>query len=118
MTWAPDQPGGSGVLARDGDLIITLTDHEQPNAYTVETTLRNFPRLPSFVVEWTFPVMKRRADLDPQKLSRVNGRKATRAPKDVLASLTKPLGTADWQREAEKAGIPHVVNGSSSKSRK
>ena len=61
-----DRMSGSGVFARDADTIITLTDHTEPNCFTVEFVLRNFPSQPSFVVERSFPLFIERTDLDPE----------------------------------------------------
>lgn len=50
-----DRIGGSGVYARDPDTILVLTKHEEEDAFTVETTLRNHPPVEPFVVRWQFP---------------------------------------------------------------
>ncbi len=100
---AMDRISGSGVVARDADTIITLTQHDVPGAYTVESTLRNFPEPDPFVVGWAFPLMVRRSDLDPAKLKQANGRKPTYAVADVLTLIqSTPLSTMDWCKAAEK----------------
>ena len=63
-----DRMAGSGVFARDADTIIVLTEHEAENCFTVEMVLRNFPNQPSFVVQFDYPVMVERDDLDPDDL--------------------------------------------------
>ncbi|MBE2181415.1 MAG: AAA family ATPase [Chthoniobacterales bacterium] len=65
---AMDRIGGSGVFARDPDAILTMTAHEEEDAYTVETSLRNFPPQPSFVARWEFPLFKRDDNADPSLL--------------------------------------------------
>ena len=104
---AMDRISGSGVIARDADAIITLTAHDTPNAYTVEATLRNFTPLEPFVVEWNFPLMVRRPDLNPAKLKQVGGRKASYTTADILPLLKAgPLTTTEWLKLAEKqAGL-------------
>jgi len=100
---AMDRISGSGVIARDADAIITLTAHDTPNAYTVEATLRNFTPLDPFVVEWNFPLMVRRPDLNPAKLKQVGGRKASYTTADILPLLKAgPLTTTEWLKLAEK----------------
>ena len=47
-----------------------LTAHEEENCYTVNTTLRNFPNIEPYVVEWEFPLFKRKNELDPKRLKR------------------------------------------------
>ena len=63
---AMDRMSGSGVFARDADTIITLTEHaKEEDCYNVEMSLRNQPPQVSFVVEWKFPLMLERTDLQP-----------------------------------------------------
>jgi hypothetical protein len=104
---AIDRISGSGVIARDADAIITLTAHDTPNAYTVEATLRNFPPLEPFVVEWNSPLMVRRPDLNPAQLKQVGGRKPSYTTADILPLLKAgPLTTTEWLKLAEKqAGL-------------
>lgn len=76
---AVDRIGGSGVFARDPDSILTMTPHEEDDAFTVDMTLRNFrPHLP-FVVRWRgniapdyFPIFERADELDPENLKQPN----------------------------------------------
>lgn len=65
-----DRIGGSGVFARDPDSILTMTAHEEPEAFTVEATLRNFAPLDPFVVKWEWPLFTRDPELDPTQLKR------------------------------------------------
>lgn len=65
---AIDRMSGSGVFARDADTIITLTDHKVAGCYTVEMTLRNLAPQHPFVVQWDYPVMTERDDLDPEEM--------------------------------------------------
>lgn len=64
-----DRMAGSGVLARDADTIVTLTQHETPDCFTVEMVLRNLPHQPAFVVQFDYPVMVERDDLDPEDVT-------------------------------------------------
>jgi hypothetical protein len=63
-----DRIGGSGVFARDPDSILTMTAHEEPGAFTVEATLRNFPPIEPFVVKQAWPLFYRDNELDPTQL--------------------------------------------------
>lgn len=63
-----DRIGGSGVFARDPDSILTMTPHAEPDAFTVDATLRNFRPLPPFVVKWDWPLFTRNNELDPEEL--------------------------------------------------
>ena len=50
---AIDRIGGSGVFARDPDVILTMTPHEDKDAYVIDLTLRALPQLDAFVVRWS-----------------------------------------------------------------
>jgi RecA-family ATPase len=67
---AMDRMSGAGAWARDPDSIVVLTPHEEPDCFTVNTILRNLPRLPEFVVAWEFPRMQVARDLNPEALRR------------------------------------------------
>jgi hypothetical protein len=79
-----DRISGSGVFARDPDTIMTITQHAQEGAYTIDSTLRNLPPMKSFVVEWKFPLFRRTSDLDPNDLKRQKtGREAKHGPEYI-----------------------------------
>jgi 5S rRNA maturation endonuclease (ribonuclease M5) len=71
---AIDRISGSGVFARDPDSILNFTQHEEPDAFVVEATLRNFKPVQPFVVRWQYPLMRRAEGLDPTKLKQQGGR--------------------------------------------
>jgi hypothetical protein len=109
MTKGSYRVSGSGVFARDADTIITLTEHEEEGCYAVEMTLRNLPPQPAFVVEWDFPVMVERRDLDPADLKRTDD-----VQEDDLEPLVelldeKPLTTGEWQAAAERDGYSRAT---------
>jgi hypothetical protein len=105
---AIDRISGSGVFARDPDSIVNFTQHEQPGAFSVEMTLRNFKPVDPFVVRWQFPLMRRDDDLDPAKLKASPGRPRKHTPEKLLEVLKgQTLNTTNWRKicESEK-GIP------------
>ncbi len=57
-----DRMSGSGVLARDPDTILALTRSEDEeygsDHLQVDATVRNFPPIDSFVVQFTFPLFR------------------------------------------------------------
>ena len=63
-----DRIGGSGVFARDPDSILTMTAHEEPEAFTVDATLRNFAPIDPFVVKFEWPLFTRDEELNPEQL--------------------------------------------------
>jgi hypothetical protein len=104
---AIDRIGGSGVWTRDADSILTLTKHSVENCYTVDLILRNLPEQPPFVVQWEFPLMRLRPDLDPDELKQAGGRKQEHDENDLLALLPATgLTTTAWQTKADaESGI-------------
>ena len=84
-----DRIGGSGVFARDPDTILTLTRHQEDNAFTVEPILRNHPPVPPFVIRWNFPLMTRDEMLDPAKLKQAKGRPSKYGIQDLVDHLGK-----------------------------
>ena len=104
--FAIDRMSGSGVLARDPDAIITLTDHEEEDAYICETTLRAFPALPAFGLRWGFPQLRPCADVDVEGIKQP-GRNKTFSEKQILELLpAKGLTFGDW---LEKAKSEHGI---------
>lgn len=83
---AMDRASGSGVVARDADALITLTPHEEDDAFTVDYILRDFPPVPSHVVRWEYPVFIPDADLDPAKLKQPGKREAREITDDDVFS--------------------------------
>ena len=99
---AIDRIGGSGVFSRDPDTIITLTKHaDSEGAFTVNLILRNLPEQPPFVVEWDFPIMRLRTDLDPARLKQTAGRRREHDPRHLLAAIAdttseNPISISAW----------------------
>lgn len=85
-----DRLSGSGVFSRDADAIVTMTAHEEEDAFTVESILRSFPPIEPFVVRWEFPLFQRDDDLDPADLKKKAGR-PSKTTKSELADLL-PVG--------------------------
>jgi hypothetical protein len=65
-----DRISGSGVNARDPDVIATFTEHDEDECLTLEFTLRNFPPVSPVVVGKADNgfLIEKRADLDPLDL--------------------------------------------------
>lgn len=97
-----DRIGGSGVFARDPDTILTMTAHEEPEAFTVEVTLRNFAPVEPFCVCWEYPVMKLAPDLLPGDLKQPasKARKPVPTADELLNSLPKT-----WPAGNPRAGL-------------
>jgi len=105
---AIDRISGSGVFARDPDSLIIFTAHEEPDCFTVDCILRNFPPVAPFVVRWQFPLMMRAAELDPADIKKSAGRKPQHDPLKLLAviadrTVSNPITFSEW---ADLAGLP------------
>lgn len=100
-----DRLSGSGVFGRDADSIVLFTDHDEPNCFSVELELRNLPPQESFVVEWQYPVMVEREDLEPESEDGLDNERCRRLLPLLLAG---PLTTGEWEAEARLVGIPHA----------
>lgn len=98
--FAIDRMSGSGVMSRDPDAIVTLTDHEEDDTYVCETTLRAFPALPAFGLRWAFPQLVPCADVDVDGI-RQPGRKRKCSEKQLFDLLPRDgLKPADWLDQA------------------
>jgi hypothetical protein len=104
---AIDRLSGSGVYGRDADSMILLTDHAQPHCFSVDLILRNLPPQDSFVVEWKYPVMVERDDLEPEGDEDAREDERTRQILGLLQDA--PMTTGKWEEEAIAAGIPHAT---------
>ena len=94
---AIDRISGSGVFGRDPDSIVTLTQHEEDDALSVEMILRNFPPQPKFVVRWKHPLLTPDEELDPENL-RSAIRKEPKIPTDQYLEFINGNGLSysDW----------------------
>jgi hypothetical protein len=105
-----DRISGSGVFARDPDVILNFTRHEEKDAFTVEATLRNSPPIDPFVVRWQYPLMHRDNTLDPARLKQV-GRGKGHDPLVLLTAIKKttakaPVSVTSW---AQLAAVPRAT---------
>lgn len=94
-----DRISGSGVFARDPDSILTLTQHEEDDAFTAEPILRNHPPVVPFVLRWKHPLFLRDELLDASKLRPAGATK--RKPLALAEYLT--LFPDDWKLDPLEA---------------
>jgi len=111
-----DRIGGSGVFARDPDAIITMTQHEDDEAFIINSTLRNFPPQPAFVVKWDYPLFTRDAGLAPEAIKKpINLRANTSGQfqKDSAYTIDRILDTlrdCDNGKKASGRGATELMN--------
>lgn len=90
-----DRAVGSGVVARDGDAILTLTPHAVDDCFTLETTVRDHAPVPPCVLRWEHPIYTVDAGLDAAELKQARPRK----PAAKAISDTADAATAVFVRE-------------------
>ena len=101
-----DRIGGSGVFARDPDVILTMTPHEEEDAHVIDLTLRTLPPVPAFVVRWADTIFVTDREADPAKLKAVQG-----PPKSEKAKATYKLGSAADRYAKLIEDMPPLLNG-------
>jgi hypothetical protein len=99
---AIDRAAGAGAMARWGDVIATLSEHEAPDCMTLEMFLRDFAPVEPVVLRWKVPIWQRDITLDPAKLKRV-GRTDSHPPSELLDKLVDGMTNQEW---LEAAGWP------------
>ena len=87
-------------MARWGDAIATLTEHEEPNAMTLEMHLRDFAPVEPFALRWNLPLWQRDGTLDPARLKKAAGRTDQHPAGELLAKLTDGMTKDDWRNAA------------------
>jgi RecA-family ATPase len=101
-----DRIGGSGVFARDPDVILTMTPHEEDEAHVIDLTLRALPPVPPFVVRWNESIFITDREADPAKLKAPQGN-----PKSEKAKATYKMGSAADRYSQLVENMPPLANG-------
>ncbi len=95
-----DRAAGAGAMARWGDVITTLSEHEEADAMTLEFHLRDFAPVDKFAVRWQQPLWARAPELDPAKLKK-GGRVDEHPASELLKVLKNGMTNRDWFVVAE-----------------
>ena len=107
---AIDRMAGSGVFARDPDVILTMTRHVEKGTFVIESTLRYMPDLENFCVTWQFPLMRVDESRDPAEMlglspheSKKNEREPDFDEADVFHALpVSGLQDSSWKEVIHK----------------
>ena len=107
---AMDRISGSGVLARDPDTIVTMTQHEEKEAYTIDMILRNFAPQEPFVIQREHPLMLRADELDPARLKKPKKSNQSVYASEILIEVLEENGGGlaynEWRDKCHgKAGL-------------
>lgn len=102
---AIDRMSGAGAWARDPDTILTVTPHEEDDAFIIDMILRNHPQQDPFVVRRQHPLMIRDDSADASAV-KVPGQKPT-LTKEQAISVFPDSGEGtklkDWAEECVEA---------------
>ena len=101
-----DRIGGSGVFARDPDVILTMTPHEEEDAHVIDLTLRALPPVKPFVVRWCDSIFVTDREADPARLKAIQG-----PPKSEKAKATYRMGSAADRYGKAVETMPPLANG-------
>jgi RecA-family ATPase len=101
-----DRIGGSGVFARDPDVILTMTPHEEDDAHVIDLTLRSLPPVKAFVVRWCESIFIPDQQADPGQLKAPQGQ----AKSEKAKTSYKMGSTADRYGKAVE-NMPPLPNG-------
>jgi len=103
---AEDRVSGSGVWARDPDVIITATPHEEDGCFAFDFRLRNMPPINSFVVKWDYPLFVKMDGKDPNKLKGARGRPKEYAEVSIENYVKDGMTTTQWLKAvSEETGM-------------
>jgi RecA-family ATPase len=106
MKEAMDRMSGAGAWARDPDALVVLTPHEEEDCFTVSTILRHMRRIPEWVVQWDYPLMRMAKDLNPEALrSRMGRKRVYRDAEFQRIMLTKPKSREAIVKDGAAMGL-------------
>jgi hypothetical protein len=95
---AIDRAAGAGAMARWGDCIATMSEHQEPDAMTLDMFLRDFAPVAPFALRWQLPLWQRDASLDPTKLKRA-GRNDQHLASVLLEKLSpQGMSNSEWKK--------------------
>ena len=104
-----DRIGGSGVFARDPDVILTMTPHEEDDAHVIDLTLRALAPVKPFVVRWCESIFIADRNADPAALKAPQGN--PKSEKSERAKTTYKMGSAADRYGNAVETMPPMANG-------
>jgi hypothetical protein len=104
-----DRGSGSGVLGRDYDACVTLTEHrDQEDALVIGVLLRNYPPQEGFTVVWQDGCFRLAADLAAlaaTSSSKAEQRQRGMGLNELVEVVCRELVTKPWRMDLLKAEI-------------
>lgn len=101
---ALDRFSGSGVWARDPDVLVTMTDHRETDCSILEIRCRHHKPVPPAVLMWEHPAFAVKDDLDPTEIGTPQTRQASANDEKVYQCLATD-GECSERHIAEETGI-------------
>jgi hypothetical protein len=85
---------GAGTLLRDPDSLITILPkkHEEESIYQMEFKVRDFPPIKPIMLDWKWPLLVPRHDIDPKNLKAPGGRCRAISDGDLLDFIAEHNG--------------------------
>lgn len=102
MKNAIDRASGAGALARAPDAVMTLTEHEEDDACTMEVSLRDLPPVAPVAMRWEYPCWMMDETLDPKRLRSKGGAPRQHSPDELVNALRDGMSNADWRQASQK----------------
>jgi AAA domain len=118
---ARDRGAGSGIVARDYDAAIYLTEHrDDADALVVQTLARNYPPREPFAIRWDDHVFEMADDVAPVEKTSSNAKTKTAVPdiavfaavgegEKTYSDLVAALRGQGYARDASKVAIARTV---------
>lgn len=100
---------GSSAKGGDLDAAMVLRKHEIQGCFSVDLVHRELAPVAPFVIEWGYPLMRLRDDLDAANMKRLKpGAKPKHDPEQLCAAIVEhhkdnPVSVSQW---AAKANLP------------
>ena len=91
-----DRASGAGALARAPDVVMTLTEHEDPEVMVMEASLRDFAPMQPMPLRWDHPVWIPDLSVDPSKLKK-GGKPETKPASALLEKLKGGMTNTEWR---------------------
>lgn len=99
-----DRFSGSGAYARDPDVMVFFTKHEEEHCFTVDYKMRDSEEPASIVVRWDFPIVQIDTTLDPSSLHGLKyGEKFTAT--DAMAKFKDGITSKEWQEALDTSRV-------------
>lgn len=99
-----DRGAGSGVISRDYDSCIYLTDHKEEGLLVCETVLRNYPPRDPFTIEWQDGRFIQRGDMSAVVRTTKNKNAGKSDYRDAVIKMARENPSLSFREIAKRIG--------------